>query len=85
MEKMKLKYLGDNPTRVLTERNGSKVDVKTGDVVEVNKDVAVAILKSYKGVWVSADESVQLKKTEMKVEGDLDEDKIEKAANKKKK
>lgn len=82
---MKLKYLGVNPTRVLTERNGSKIDVKTGEVVEVDKDVAVGIIKSYKGVWVPADGSVELKKTEMKIEGGVDESKIEKAATKKKK
>lgn len=82
---MKLKYLGVNPTRVLTEKNGAKIDVETNEVVEMNKDVATGLIKSYKGVWVPAEGSIALKKTEMEVEGGLDEGKIEKAAAKKKK
>lgn len=80
-----MKYLGAAPTRVLTEKNGVKVEVETGDVVEIDKDVATGLVKSYKGVWVSAEQPVQIKKTEMKIEGGVDEDKIEKAATKKKK
>lgn len=86
MEKVKMKYLGQNPTRVLTERNGSKVEVESGEVVEMDKDVALSVAKAYKNIWVPEDFDVPaLKKTDAQIEGGLDEDKVEKAVPKKKK
>lgn len=81
-----MKYLGSNPTRVLTERNGQKVEVETGDVVEMDKAVALQIAKAYKNVWVPEGFEVPaLKKTDAEIEGGLDEDKIKKAVPKKQK
>ena len=67
-------YMGEQPTRVAVERGGEKVDVKHGQTVEMNKDVAVSIAKTYKGVWVH--EAGQI------MDG-LDEDKIQTAVPKK--
>ena len=83
MEKVKMKYVGKVPTRVLTERNGEKVAVNEGDVVEVDKDIALQIAKAYKDVWIP--EGTPIKKHEAEVEGGLDESKVEKAVPKKRK
>lgn len=81
-----MKYLGQNPTRVLTERGGSKIEVLTGETVEMDKDIAVSISKAYKNVWIPEGYEVPaLKKTDAEIEGGLDEDKVEKAIPKKKK
>lgn len=78
-----MKYVGKVPTRVATERGGEKVAVNEGDVVEMDKDVALQIGKAYKDVWVP--EGMPTKKTEAEIEGGLDESKVEKAVPKKKK
>lgn len=84
MEPVKLKYIGQEPTLVRIERNGEKVEVNEGDVVEMESELAENLMKVYKNKWVSANK-VPLKKQDMKVEGGLNEDKIEKGSKKVKK
>lgn len=74
MEQVKMTYMGEQPTRVATERGGEKIDVKHGQTVEMNKDVAVSISKTYKNVWVPEGGQIL---------GGLDEDKVETAVPKK--
>lgn len=78
MEKVKMKYVGVHPTLVRPERNGSKVEVEPGQVVEMDKDVASDFAKSYKNIWVP-----EGFKTPAKIEGGLDESKVEKTVPKK--
>lgn len=78
MEKVKMKYVGTFPTLVRTERNGSKVEVEPGKVVEMNKDIAADMAKTYKNIWVP-----EGFKMPAKVEGGLDESKVEKTVPKK--
>lgn len=78
MEKVKMKYIGTVPTLARTERNGAKVEVEPGTVVEMDKDVALGLGKTYKNVWVP-----EGFKTPAKVEGGLDESKVEKTVPKK--
>lgn len=75
-----MKYVGTVPTLARSERNGSKVEVEPGQVVEMEKDIADNLTKTYKNVWVPEG----FKKT-AKVEGGLDESKIDKAGHKKEK
>ncbi len=81
METVKIKYLGENDTLIRKVPNGEKVDVKKGDVVEVEKKMAMDFVRVYKNSWVLAEKPKM--KNEMKIEGGLDEDKVEKAATKK--
>ena len=61
-EKVQMKYLGKNDTLVRLERSGEKVEVKSGDVVEVDRDLAVQFAKTYKNIWVSANSKAVPKK-----------------------
>lgn len=73
-----MKYVGTFPTLARTERNGSKVEVEPGQSVEMDKDVAADIGKTYKNIWVP-----EGFKTSAKIEGGLDESKVEKTVPKK--
>jgi hypothetical protein len=48
LEKIKMKYLGVNDTLARLEHNGAKVEVKHGEIVEVEKTLAVQLSKTYK-------------------------------------
>ena len=82
-EKVQMKYLGKNDTLVRLERSGEKVEVKSGDVVEVDRDLAVQFAKTYKNIWVSANSKAVPKSEEAQIEGGVDENEIEKAVPKK--
>lgn len=56
---MKLKYLGEH-TRI--RKHGVKVDVKNGEVVELDEKYAQHLLKVYKNSWEEAAEKKKVKK-----------------------
>ena len=58
---MKVKYIGKDQTRVRVSESQEKLDVKSGDVFEIESKRANYILTAYKDVFQKVGESEEIK------------------------